>query len=285
MDNILQVDNLYKSFDDKAVLNDICLSIRTGEIFGLLGPSGSGKTTLINILTGQIKKDGGDITYFGANRNRFASDVYRSMGLALDVSSLYDRLTCYQNLSIYAEIFNVEKQRILTALEYVNLINDAKTRVSKLSKGMRQRLLIARAILHEPKIIFLDEPTSDLDPLNTLEIHKLILSLQQQGTAIFMTTHKMDEAMKLCNNIALLNNSVIAEYGNPSEICQKYNLENKLRVVLHNGEIVELNNDAESMKIISEYYANDQIRAVHSSESDLEEVFLSVVKKGKSNEI
>jgi ABC-2 type transport system ATP-binding protein len=140
----------------------------------------------------------------------------------LEEDGLYKRLTTTENLNLFAGIYGVDKSHVQQALESVGLGQDAKTQVAKLSKGMRQRLALARAILHSPKILFLDEPTSALDPTTARGIHKLILELRDKGTTIFLTTHNMEEAVDLCDNVALLYQGEIVEYGSPQDICEKH---------------------------------------------------------------
>ena len=281
MEYIIETRLLQISFQHHMVLKGIDLTINQGEIFGLIGPSGVGKTTLINILTGQLLPTSGEVFVFGRDTKQLGDTEYSQMGMVFDVPGLFERLSCEQNLSIFADIYGIDKKRISHVLEKVNLAASAKTKVSRLSKGMRQRLIIARAILHSPKLLFLDEPTSGLDPLNTSDIHKLILSLKESGTTIFLTTHKMDEAMSLCDRVALLSEGVLIENDAPDEICRKYNLENSLHILLKNGERVILPNTADSQETISEYMKNEQIVSIHSSEPNLEDVFLSVMKGGK----
>ena len=281
MEYIIETRLLQMSFQHHMVLKGIDLTINQGEIFGLIGPSGVGKTTLINILTGQLLPTSGEVFVFGRDTKQLGDTEYSQMGMVFDVPGLFERLSCEQNLSIFANIYGIDKKRISHVLEKVNLAASAKTKVSRLSKGMRQRLIIARAILHSPKLLFLDEPTSGLDPLNTSDIHKLILSLKESGTTIFLTTHKMDEAMSLCDRVALLSEGVLIENDAPDEICRKYNLENSLHILLKNGERVILPNTADSQETISEYMKNEQIVSIHSSEPNLEDVFLSVMKGGK----
>lgn len=281
MEYIIETRLLQMSFQHHMVLKGIDLTINQGEIFGLIGPSGVGKTTLINILTGQLLPTSGEVFVFGRDTKQLGDTEYSQMGMVFDVPGLFERLSCEQNLSIFADIYGIDKKRISHVLEKVNLAASAKTKVSRLSKGMRQRLIIARAILHSPKLLFLDEPTSGLDPLNTSDIHKLILSLKESGTTIFLTTHKMDEAMSLCDRVALLSEGVLIENDAPDEICRKYNLENSLHILLKNGERVILPNTVDSQETISEYMKNEQIVSIHSSEPNLEDVFLSVMKGGK----
>jgi len=214
MKPMIVMEHVQKSFKGNKVLHDINCTVNEGEIFGLLGPSGAGKTTIINILTRQIDADGGSYST-GAKS--------LETGLMLDEDGLYVRLTCLENLNVFAGIYGMPKQKSIEALESVGLGDAAKKSVSQLSKGMRQRLALARAILHKPKVLFLDEPTAALDPATAKGIHKLIESLRDKGTTIFLTTHNMDEAIKLCDNVALLYKGKIVEYGAPTEICTRHN--------------------------------------------------------------
>jgi len=210
---MIKMEHIAKSFNNKEVLSDINLNVNDGEIFGLLGPSGAGKTTILNILVGQLGPDKGDYVV-----NAPSNEI----GLMLDEDGLYKRLTTYQNLELFANIYKVDKANISKALDSVGLNNDYKTPVAKLSTGMRQRLSLARAILHNPKVLFLDEPTSGLDPTTAKGIHQLLIDFKKQGKTVFLTTHNMDEAVDLCDHVALINNGKIVEYGSPESICEKY---------------------------------------------------------------
>lgn len=280
MEYVIETRQLQMSFHSYKVLKGIDLTVKPGEIIGLIGPSGVGKTTLVNILTGQLIPTGGEAFVFGTDTKHLGDREYSQMGMVFDIPGLFERLSCEQNLSVYADIHGIDKSRIPEVLKRVNLAESAKTKAFRLSKGMRQRLIIARAILHSPKLLFLDEPTSALDPLNTSEIHKLILSLKESGTTIFLTTHKMDEAMALCDRVALLCGGVLIEDGAPDEICRKYNIENVLNILLKSGEKIVLPNRADSHEALAEYMKNEQIISIHSSEPSLEEVFLAITKGG-----
>lgn len=156
------------------------------------------------------------------------------------------------------------------------MYEDRKYPAEKLSKGMRGRLMLARAVLHQPKILFLDEPTSGLDPATTRRIHDLIRQMQQDGTTVFLTTHNMTEAEKLCKHIALLHEGSIVEYGEPKEICRRYNHQNKLRLLLSDGTDVRLPNAREAAEQIKEYLLSGRIETIHSTEPDLESVFMEL---------
>jgi ABC-2 type transport system ATP-binding protein len=268
--------NIKKSFGDKTALNDVSCSVYKSEIFGLLGPSGAGKTTIIKILTGQLLQTGGEASIFGTDTNKLTDEIYSQLGMVMENSGVYSRLSCYENLAIFAEIYNIKKNKIYEALEKVQLTEAAGRAVSKLSKGMLQRLIFARAIMHNPKILFLDEPTNGLDPATSMEIHKLIFELCDKGTTVFLTTHNMEEATRLCDNVALLNNGVFVEYGVPDSLCRKYNSQKSINIILKDGRKVIVPNAAESAKLISGYFSEDQVEAIHSSEPDLETVFLTL---------
>jgi len=211
---MISMNKIVKSFGTQTVLSDVSFEVNEREIFGLLGPSGAGKTTIINILTNQLLPDSG---------SNFIGVTSEKTGLMLDEDGLYSRLNCLDNLYVFADIYGIPHSKSNRALENVGLGSYTKKTVSHLSKGMRQRLALARAILHEPKILFLDEPTSGLDPATAQGIHKLILNLRDAGSTIFLTTHNMDEAVKLCDRVVLLHKGKIVEQGSPSEICERHN--------------------------------------------------------------
>jgi len=210
---MINMTGIVKSFGSQKVLSDVTFAVKEREIFGLLGPSGAGKTTIINILTHQLDADGGS----------YETGVPPlETGLMLDADGLFTRLNCLENLNTFADIYGIPRKRSLETLKSVGLEDAAKKPVNKLSKGMRQRLALARAILHKPKVLFLDEPTSGLDPATARGIHKLIQGLCDNGATVFLTTHNMDEAIKLCNHVALLHKGIIVEQGVPAEICERY---------------------------------------------------------------
>ncbi|MCL2666018.1 MAG: ABC transporter ATP-binding protein [Defluviitaleaceae bacterium] len=207
------MNNIVKRFGTNTVLSNVTFEAKEKEIFGLMGPSGAGKTTIINILTHQLKPDSGEFDT-GAE--------LLETGLMLDSDGLFVRLSCIDNLNVFAEIYGIPRKKTLCALKSVGLEEAAKKSALALSKGMKQRLALARAILHEPKTLFLDEPTSGLDPSTARGIHKLIKGLCDNGATVFLTTHNMDEAVKLCDHVALLHTGKIIERGAPTEICERY---------------------------------------------------------------
>jgi len=272
----IEMKFISKAFGEKVVLNQISFSVGECEIFGLLGPSGAGKTTMIKILTGQICASNGEAFVLGIDTRHITDEIYSKIGMVLDDQGLYERLSCYYNLKIFAEIYDIDKGNIERVLAQVGLIEAMKKPVSLLSKGMKQRLILARAIMHNPQLLFLDEPTSGLDPATALEIHKLIFALRDSGTTVLLTTHNMAEATKLCDNVALLNEGKIVEYGAPDEICRKYNPKNIVSVRLKDGQIIELPIDKTSSPKITEMFEQELVESIHSSEPNLEMVFIQL---------
>ena len=283
MEKAIVASNVGHMFDDKKVLEDVNIQIEAGEIFGLLGPSGAGKTTLINILTGQLKNTEGKCEINGIESNQLSGEQYMQMGIMMDDFGLYDRMSCFDNLKFYQMLDGRGTADIDNILNKVGLLQAKKTQAMNLSKGMKNRLAFARAILRKPKILFLDEPTSGLDPNTVEEIHNMILEEKKRGTTIFLTTHNMHEAEKLCDNIALLNEGSIVEYGNPMEICRKYNHQKKFVLHLKNGNDIELEHGKESADEIKMYIENDELETIHTTEPNLEKIFMELTGQGLNN--
>lgn len=277
---MIELTDIVQRFGDKEVLKGISLQIGKGEIFGLLGPSGAGKTTIIKIVTGQLKPAAGHVVINGKNASDLNGGMYLRMGIMMDSYGLYERLSCYDNLKLFAKIYGIPETGINTVLEKVGLLDAKKCPAGKLSKGMRGRLALARAVMSEPEFLFLDEPTSGLDPATTRQIHELLLEEKAKKTTIFLTTHNMAEAEKLCSHVALLNEGTIVEYGEPKEICRKYNHQNRLQIRLYDGRYLEMKNDRQAAGALREYLERGMIETIHSTEPNLETVFMELTGKG-----
>ncbi len=279
MNALICIHDLSHRFGNHTVLHQINLNIQAGEIFGLLGPSGSGKTTLINILSGQLRATSGYATIFNQDTRTLRDVKTYPIGVMMEHLGLYERLSVYDNLAFYADIYRIKRERIDTLLQACGLYEARKTAVSDLSKGMKSRLALTRAWMHQPKVLFLDEPTSGLDPVTTKEIHAILNELKEKGTCIFLTTHDMAEAESLCDHIALLHNGQIITYGKPRDICQAYSAAKQLQITLRNGEQVVLPCDHTAVSPLQKYLENDMIRTIHSNEPTLEEVFTQLTGK------
>lgn len=273
---LIQVEHLSKKFKDQLALKDVSFKVHEGEIFGFLGPSGSGKTTTIKILTGQLSQTSGTASVLGNPVEQIDESIYEQVGIVTDNSGVYERLTVYNNLTIFAKLLKVEKKRIDILLQEVGLFEHKNKIAKNLSKGMKQRLILARAILHQPKVLFLDEPTNGLDPVTTEAIHTLLMELKQNGTAIFLTTHNMDEATKLCDNVALLNDGLIVENDSPKALTLKYNRDRQYQILLKDKKEIIIPHTTDSIEQINHWLINDELLTIHSCEPNLEKVFLEV---------
>ncbi len=273
---VIEVNQLSKSFKKQHALKNIQFHVSEGEIFGFLGPSGSGKTTTIKILTGQLAQTSGQAFVLGNPVEKIDESIYEDVGIVTDNSGLYERLSVYNNLTAFAKLLKVKKSRIDVLLKEMGLYEHKNKLANQLSKGMKQRLVLARSMLHEPKVLFLDEPTSGLDPVTTEAIHSLLMELKANGTTIFLTTHNMDEATKLCDHVALLNDGLIVENDSPKALTLKYNKEKRYSVLLSNEVEHVLPHSPDTVEQINQWLKNDEILTIHSCEPDLEAVFLEV---------
>lgn len=276
MENIIEVKNLTKAFSNKVVLKDVSFEVKKGETFGFLGPSGSGKTTTIKILTSQLIHTKGEINVFEEPLQKQKKNAYlKKVGILTDNSTLYERLSIYDNLLLYCKLYEVSKTRIDEVLEDVNLLNDKKTIVQKLSKGMKQRVVLARALLHQPEILFLDEPTSALDPVNTKHIYEGLRKLNKEGTTIFLTTHDMSEAEELCDRVAFLHQGAIKLLDTPQNLRLQFS-KGSISLVLKGGNSLTVKNDEQGAKQISNYMINGELLSIHSNEPTLGDIFVQL---------
>ena len=280
MNCAITANDLSIKFADNPVLKDISFEVQTGNIFGLLGPSGAGKTTLIKLLTGQLKQDSGSAELLGTDTRELTELEHGQISAMMDNYGLYDRLSVYDNMSFYADIYRISRGTIIDTLKSIGLYEARGTAVSKLSKGMKNRLSLARALMNDAKILFLDEPTSGLDPATTKEIHNILLEQKKKGTTIFLTTHNMFEAESLCDYVALLSKGNIIEYGKPKDICRKYNHLNKLHITLKDGKEIMLENNSTSALAVKDYLEKNMIEAIHSTEPTLETAFIELTGRG-----
>lgn len=270
MSSIVVSKNIVKTFGTKIALNKINFEIKEGEIFGFLGPSGSGKTTMINILTGQLVQDGGNSQLLGKDSYSLNSTDLEKIGIVSDKSGFYEKLSLEKNLLLYAKLYGVNLNRVDELLNKVGLLESKSILAEQLSTGMKQRMLLARALINQPKILFLDEPTSGLDPTTSKSIHELLVDLKENGTTIFLTTHDMNEATLLCDNLAFLNKGKLIEQGNPADIIQKYNTNKRIKIIYKNRE-ERIFDFSELTKLNV-----DDIISIHSCEPTLEEIFIEL---------
>lgn len=236
---MIRIEELTKDFDGvdknnkpikKRAVDKLNLHIKKGEIFGLLGPNGAGKTTTIRMLTMLTKPSSGEIYYDGMRMKEHPLEIKRLIGVVPQHINFDQDLTVGENMELNARLHHMEKKereaRIKELLEYVELSDTVNNGVRSLSGGMKRRLLIARALIHRPRILFMDEPTVALDPQVRRRIWKLTKELASQGVTVLLTTHYIEEAEELCNRVAMLNKGKLVEIDTPQNFCSKYNKPN-----------------------------------------------------------
>jgi ABC-2 type transport system ATP-binding protein len=269
-DNVLKIINVNKRFKNKTVLNNINLEIKSGEIFGIIGLSGSGKTTLLNSIIGFLQPDKGDILFkiehllnFNEDSMQYKSvfsnqmDVKRLFGFASQTASVYSQLTCAENLNYFGRLYGLSKDIRKTNIEILLKlmgIFDAKDVLAKnLSGGMLKRLDIACSLIHDPKILILDEPTADLDSIMRKQMWNLIKQINKKGTTIVLSSHLLDELEFLCDRVGIIYNSEILIVGTPNEIKNYYSKEQEIKLETTPGNyqkiIDKLNNKQNHNKI------------------------------------
>ncbi|MEZ0070208.1 ABC-2 type transport system ATP-binding protein [Streptacidiphilus sp. MAP12-20] len=216
----VEVSHLGKSFGGRTAVHDVSFSVARGEVFGFLGPNGAGKTTTVRILGTLITPTSGSATVAGIPLTpENEVEIRRRISIMPEAPGLYRRLTVRENLEFFARLYGLSKRsaRIEEALDAVNLGDRAEDPCGSLSKGLRQRVALGRALLNDPEVMFLDEPTSGLDPVAAHDVHGLIDSLRQRGVTVFLTTHRLNEAERLCDRIAIMNTG-LQTIGRPDEL-------------------------------------------------------------------
>lgn len=224
---MIETVGLGRSFDGKSAVEDLNLKVNDGEVFGLLGPNGAGKTTTIRMLCCLIGQSSGTayVNGFEINKEPDASQIRSIVGLLPESPGLYESLSASQNLEFYAELYGVPKdkrdKRIEELLKMLELWDRREEPVATYSKGMKQKIAIARAFVHSPQIVFLDEPTAGLDPQASITVREFLINLSGEGRTIFINSHHLDEVERLCDRIAVMNRTALAT-GSPKELAARY---------------------------------------------------------------
>ncbi len=274
--NVIEVSGLVKQYGAVQALAGISFSVAEGEVFGFLGHNGAGKTTTIRILTGRTKPTAGTARVAGHDVVSELPRIKPLINLVFEEQNLYERLTGQDNLRVFADLYGVPRRRAHELLALVGLADAAKRRVKTYSSGMKQRLLVARALINQPRVLFLDEPTRGLDPASAREIRTLIRDLSQQGTTVFLTTHDMVEADELCHRVAFLAMGRIVALDQPRELKLRYG-ERVATVLLRDRreETIRLNDPADARRLAC-WVGNDEVLTIHSHEGTLEDVFIAL---------
>lgn len=281
-DMMIEVLDLRRTFKGKEAVAGISFSVRRGEIFGLLGPNGAGKTTTIRMLTGQITPDAGRASVAGYDVVREHQRLKECIGVVPEEQNLYERLPARTNLKFSCWLYNLPESRAEEVLDLVRLRDRAKDPVRTFSNGMRQRLMIARALLHRPPVLFLDEPGRGLDPISAREVRSTIEQLSREGMTILLTTHLLEEADQLCQRVAFINRGRIVANDTPRRLKLSHG-QRTLIVTLAGQENRDTFNeltlkmdDPNDQARLAQLMERGQVQAVHSQEATLEEVFVEI---------
>ena len=278
---VIEVEDLtfrYPNTTGQAV-KGMSFSVDRGEVFGFLGPSGAGKSTTQKILTGLLTGHGGRVAVWDRDPTDWGSEYYQRIGVSFELPNHYQKLTALENLQFFASLYAGPTECPMALLDSVDLAASAHTRVGQFSKGMQMRLVFARALLHRPELLFLDEPTSGMDPVNARRVKDIVRELREQGHTIFLTTHDMATAEELCDRVAFVVDGRIAALDTPTE--HKVSRSRRtVRVTYRNGIDLEYKDfpldglaDDETFRALTREH---QVEALHSQEANLEDVFIDV---------
>lgn len=272
---MLQLSNVRKSFGNLVAVDGLSLSVRKGEIFGLLGPNGAGKSTSISLSVGLLAPDAGTVTIDGAG-NPADATVRRRIGVAPQALALYDKLTAEENLRFFGEVYNLTgsalEQRVKWCLEFVTLTDRKDDYVEGYSGGMKRRLNLAAALMHDPDLLLLDEPTVGVDPQSRNSIFESIEELHRQGRTIIYTTHYMEEVERLCDRIAIVDHGKLLALGTLNELLTTHGGPPTLMVKTR-GEEQRLQ-VADPLSELNRIAASTTIEAFQMERPSLEQVFL-----------
>jgi ABC-2 type transport system ATP-binding protein len=214
MDEVIVLDRVSKSLGKREILKDVSLSVNKGDIFGYLGPNGAGKTTTIRVILGLMQATSGRVSIL--DRSTQEDKIRQKIGFVLESDGLYDYMSAYDNLLYFARLYEVSQpgERIDRAIKLVGLADRARDKAGTYSKGMRQRLALARSMIHDPEVFILDEPTAGVDPSGQIEIRQIMLDMvHKSGKTILLSSHNLDEVQRICNRIALIHKGQIRLYG------------------------------------------------------------------------
>lgn len=223
----IQISSLSRCFGEKPAVVDLTLEVQPGEIFGFLGHNGAGKTTTVRLLNGVLEPTSGNARVLGLDPQTDGPRLRARTGVLTETPSLDERLTARENLSFYAELYDVPRPDVARRVDFLltefELIERAGEKVGRYSKGMKQRLALARALIHQPAVLFLDEPTTALDPVATRHVHTLVETLaRREDCTVFICTHNLVEAQRLCDRVAVLEHGRLMALGTPSELARRY---------------------------------------------------------------
>jgi len=270
-------------YGDLVAVDHINFNVADGEILGFLGPNGAGKSTTWKMLTGQMKPKAGRATVLGRDIAEEPEEVQGEIGVCFEYTNLYEQMTAGENLRLFARLFGVKRFDDEALLKRVGLEGWGRYKVGELSKGLKQRLMVARSLVNTPRILFLDEPTSGLDPVSAEAIRGVILEERDRGATIFLTTHDMMEADKLSDRVAFINQGKIVALDTPHNLKQSYGKRAlKAEVAADSGlEYLEIPLDtADTADAVRNLFSEKKVVTIHSEEATLEDIFIQITGRG-----
>ncbi|MDD4125647.1 MAG: ABC transporter ATP-binding protein [Eubacteriales bacterium] len=276
---MITVNKLFFGYTKEVFIKDISFMVNKGEIFGFLGPSGAGKSTLQKILIGMLKGYSGSVTVNGLEVRRHGNAFYENIGIDFEFPTLYEKLTARQNLKFFSSLYSKETGNVDRLLGTVGLLPDADKRVSDFSKGMKSRLNFIKALVHDPDILFLDEPTGGLDPTNSHVMKQLILAEKARGKTIILTTHNMQDAHELCDRVAFIVEGRLKALDTPHNLIMKKSAAKIEYTYTENG--MEKNGECEinataADRLLNSLIKQNRILTIHSKEQTLGDVFMDI---------
>lgn len=273
-------ENLTYQYGSLTAVDHINFSVGTGEILGFLGPNGAGKSTTVKMLTGQLRPNEGTATLLGMDVRQQAKKIQSRIGVCFELTNLYEQMSAEENLKLFARLFGVKNFDARALLHRVGLAGREGDMVEKYSKGMKQRLMVARSLVNQPDILFLDEPTDGLDPNSAKAIRNIILEERARGATVFLTTHDMVEADKLADRVAFINQGQIVALDTPHALKQQYGRRALLaEVETADGQLItkEIELDTpETAVAVENLFNHEKVITMHSEEATLEDIFIRI---------
>lgn len=282
MSSSIQASDLHYSYGDTQAVNGVSLEVAPGEVVGFLGPNGAGKSTTIKMLTGQLTPDSGSVSLLGMDMAANRESIQARMGVCFEEKNHYTKMSGRENLEFFGRLFGIDDLDTQSLLEKVDLVERGDDRVAAYSKGMRQRLMIARTISNKPDVLFFDEPTDGLDPVSAQAIRKVIRQEAERGAAVLLTTHDMMEADFMSDRVSFINEGKVLVTDTPENLKLAYGQRN-VRVRSRNGGEVQevvIPMDEEGAGERLRGLVTDNVMTIHTEEATLEDIFIQMAGRG-----
>jgi len=279
----IKVEGISYAYGDIEAVKSVSFEVAQGEILGFLGPNGAGKSTTIKVLTGQLTPHSGKASILGVDVKKDSPEIQAQIGVCFEEKNLYLNMTAVENLSFFASLFRIKNVDIEGLLYRVGLGDRAKDRVKNYSKGMQQRLMVARSLVNSPKVLFLDEPTDGLDPVSSQAIRQIIKDEARRGAAVLLTTHDMHEADELSDRVVFLNEGKIYAMDKPETLKLKHGKRSVRVRFRENGDVKEqivALDESSTGEQLKSAVDTEGILTIHTEEATLEDIFVQMTGRG-----